>query len=144
MPVSIDALRLRRCYPPALHPSKLILAPPSAAFLSSQLPPHPPLLRRKGKPKKVSLSGEETLPASDLPPALHEAISQLTKKYGGHSVSFHGHNTAPSHVDVISSGSLGLDLALGVGGLPKVRLGAGDHIENRVLRVSERCSFTLG
>ncbi len=51
---------------------------------------------------------------------LQAAIAQVTKQYGKESVMWLGRNQHV-HVDVISTGSLTLDIALGVGGLPKVR-----------------------
>jgi hypothetical protein len=50
---------------------------------------------------------------------LQAAIAQVTKQYGKESVMWLGRNQHV-HVDVISTGSLTLDIALGVGGLPKV------------------------
>jgi hypothetical protein len=51
---------------------------------------------------------------------LQAAIAQVTKQYGKESVMWLGRNQHV-HVDVISTGSLTLDIALGVGGLPKVQ-----------------------
>lgn len=101
--------------------------------------PHPTIIHHTGKAKKVEKEAtEEAVPG--LPPALTEAISQLTKKYGTHAVSFHGRNAAPVNVDVVPSGSLGLDFALGVGGIPKVRLGVGGWASNWKCRVGECCT----
>ncbi|CAM6026665.1 unnamed protein product [Sphagnum balticum] len=52
---------------------------------------------------------------------LQAAIAQVTKQYGKESVMWLGRNQHV-HVDVISTGSLTLDIALGVGGLPKGRV----------------------
>jgi enoyl-[acyl-carrier-protein] reductase (NADH) len=51
---------------------------------------------------------------------LQAAIAQVTKQYGKESVMWLGRNQHV-HVNVISTGSLTLDIALGVGGLPKVQ-----------------------
>lgn len=53
--------------------------------------------------------------------ALETALSQIEKAYGKGSVMTLGQN-ATMNVESISTGSFGLDLALGVGGLPKGRI----------------------
>jgi len=53
--------------------------------------------------------------------ALELAISQIEKRFGKGSVMKMGEAAIPS-VEVIPSGSLALDLALGVGGIPKGRI----------------------
>ena len=53
--------------------------------------------------------------------ALAAALSQIEKQFGKGSVMRMG-DAGPMNVDVVSTGSLGLDLALGVGGLPKGRV----------------------
>ncbi len=53
--------------------------------------------------------------------ALATALSQIEKKYGKGSVMKLGENTA-MNVEAISTGSLGLDVALGIGGVPKGRI----------------------
>src|SRR5512136_2428438 len=53
--------------------------------------------------------------------ALELAINQIEKRFGKGSVMKLGENTA-TPIDVIPSGSLSLDLALGVGGIPKGRI----------------------
>ena len=52
---------------------------------------------------------------------LKSAISQLEKKYGEGTVMFMGENRRMD-VESISTGSLMLDLALGIGGLPRGRI----------------------
>lgn len=54
--------------------------------------------------------------------ALELAIGQIEKRFGKGSIMKMGEPTAWSAVDVVSSGSLALDLALGVGGIPKGRI----------------------
>ncbi len=54
--------------------------------------------------------------------ALELAISQIEKRFGKGSVMKLGEATTMSSVRAIPSGSLSLDLALGVGGLPKGRI----------------------
>src|SRR3989304_8671081 len=56
-----------------------------------------------------------------LPAAFEKAIAELTKTYGEGTVIFGG-DLAAQIVDVIPTGSLGLDLAIGVGGVPRGRV----------------------
>ena len=53
--------------------------------------------------------------------ALEAAVAQIEKQYGKGSVMKLGDNARMS-VETVPSGSLGLDLALGVGGIPKGRI----------------------
>jgi len=54
--------------------------------------------------------------------ALSAALSQIEKQFGKGSVMRMGDTSAVREVDAISTGSLGLDIALGVGGLPRGRV----------------------
>jgi recombination protein RecA len=54
--------------------------------------------------------------------ALAAALGQIEKQFGKGSVMRMGDAGAVRGVDVVSTGSLGLDLALGVGGLPRGRV----------------------
>ncbi len=54
--------------------------------------------------------------------ALAAALSQIEKQYGRGSVMRLGGSGAAYDVEVISTGSLALDLALGIGGLPRGRV----------------------
>src|SRR4030042_1459722 len=54
--------------------------------------------------------------------ALELAISQIEKQFGKGSIMKLGESAAMSPVEVIPTGSLALDLALGVGGIPKGRI----------------------
>ncbi|HEX7113602.1 MAG TPA: recombinase RecA [Steroidobacter sp.] len=54
--------------------------------------------------------------------ALAAALGQIEKQFGKGSVMRLGDASASYDVDVISTGSLGLDIALGVGGLPRGRV----------------------
>lgn len=50
------------------------------------------------------------------------AISQIEKQYGKGSIMKLGDNSAHMNVETIPTGSLSLDIALGLGGLPKGRI----------------------
>jgi recombination protein RecA len=54
--------------------------------------------------------------------ALSAALSQIEKQFGKGSVMRMGDTSAVREVEAISTGSLGLDIALGVGGLPRGRV----------------------
>jgi recombination protein RecA len=58
----------------------------------------------------------------DKSKALSAALSQIERQFGKGSVMKLGKSDKSMDVEVISSGSLGLDIALGVGGLPKGRV----------------------
>src|SRR4030088_199627 len=54
--------------------------------------------------------------------ALDAALGQIERAFGKGSIMKGGARGAASEVDVISTGSLGLDIALGIGGLPRGRI----------------------
>jgi len=54
--------------------------------------------------------------------ALAAALAQIEKQFGKGSVMRLGDSAAARDIEVFSTGSLGLDVALGVGGLPKGRV----------------------
>ncbi|WP_315831608.1 recombinase RecA [Bradyrhizobium prioriisuperbiae] len=58
----------------------------------------------------------------DKSKALSAALSQIERQFGKGSVMKLGKNDKSMEIETISSGSLGLDIALGVGGLPKGRV----------------------
>src|SRR5215203_647631 len=58
----------------------------------------------------------------DKTKALSAALSQIERQFGKGSVMKLGKNDKSMDVETISSGSLGLDIALGVGGLPRGRV----------------------
>lgn len=54
--------------------------------------------------------------------ALNAALSQIDRQFGKGSVMWLGDKGAIADIEAISTGSLGLDIALGIGGLPKGRI----------------------
>ena len=54
--------------------------------------------------------------------ALQAALSQIEKQFGKGSIMRLGDGEALEDIQVVSTGSLGLDIALGVGGLPRGRV----------------------
>ncbi|KAH0676876.1 hypothetical protein KY285_024677 [Solanum tuberosum] len=65
-------------------------------------------------------SGEENLSKKDL--ALKHALDQITTSFGKGSIMWLGRTASPKQVPVVSTGSFSLDIALGIGGLPKGRV----------------------
>jgi recombination protein RecA len=58
----------------------------------------------------------------DKSKALSAALSQIERQFGKGSVMKLGKNDRSMDVETVSTGSLGLDIALGIGGLPKGRI----------------------
>ena len=54
--------------------------------------------------------------------AVELAVTQIEKQYGKGAIMRMGEDAMPGEIPTISTGSLSLDLALGVGGLPKGRV----------------------
>ncbi len=54
--------------------------------------------------------------------AVDLAVSQIEKQYGKGAIMRMGEDSMPGEMPIISTGSLSLDIALGVGGLPKGRV----------------------
>ncbi len=54
--------------------------------------------------------------------ALNLALGQIEKQFGKGSVMRLGDHVAAQAVEVVPTGSLGLDIAVGVGGLPRGRV----------------------
>jgi recombination protein RecA len=59
---------------------------------------------------------------TDKQKALSAALSQIERAFGKGSVMRMGEQKAIQEIEAISTGSLGLDVALGVGGLPRGRI----------------------
>lgn len=77
----------------------------------------------KGKRKSKSdgsESGEENMSKKDV--ALHQALDQIQASFGKGAIMWLGRSNSPREVPVISTGSFALDIALGIGGLPKGRV----------------------
>ena len=72
---------------------------------------------KKAAPAVVKLTTKE-----EKQKALDAAIAFIEKQFGAGSVMIMGKQKTDLHVEAVSTGSLGLDLALGIGGLPKGRI----------------------
>lgn len=71
--------------------------------------------------KKLTKTVVEITNSEDKKVALETALAQIEKQFGKGAVMRLGQNQA-MQVEAISTGSLGLDLALGIGGLPRGRI----------------------
>ncbi len=71
--------------------------------------------------KKKADAAEQIISPEDKKKALETAISRLEKTFGKGTVMKMGENPN-MNVSAVSTGSLGLDMALGVGGLPRGRI----------------------
>ena len=69
---------------------------------------------------------------------LKSVISNIEKSYGKGSIMMLGKKDIDANIDVYSTGSLGLDIALGIGGLPKGRV-----IEDNGPESSGKTTLTL-
>src|SRR5947209_18360026 len=58
----------------------------------------------------------------DKQKALDAALGQIERAFGKGSIMKLGARPASTEAEVVSSGSLGLDIALGIGGLPRGRI----------------------
>ena len=58
----------------------------------------------------------------DRQKALESALSQIERQFGKGSIMKLGDENAIQEIESTSTGSLGLDIALGIGGLPKGRI----------------------
>ena len=54
--------------------------------------------------------------------ALKMALSQIEKQFGSGSIMRMGNENAVAPVDAVSTGSLSIDIALGIGGFPRGRV----------------------
>ena len=58
----------------------------------------------------------------DKQKALESALAQIERNFGKGSIMKLGQREAAMDIESVSTGSLGLDIALGIGGLPKGRV----------------------
>lgn len=75
-----------------------------------------------GRPKKIETSKPSVDSNSQRSQAIKLAMDQIEKQFGRGSIMRLGESSANRNIETISTGSIALDLALGVGGLPKGRI----------------------
>jgi len=77
---------------------------------------------RREKMAQPALKIVEGSSSMDKSKALDAALSQIERAFGKGSIMKLGKNDKSMDIDTVSTGSLGLDIALGVGGLPRGRV----------------------
>ena len=68
------------------------------------------------------IGGTKSMEDTNRKKALAAALSQIEKQFGKGSVMLLGDHPANNDIEVVSTGSLGLDIALGIGGVPRGRV----------------------
>lgn len=74
------------------------------------------------KPKRGRETTEGNLPESERTRAVEMAVSQIERQFGRGSIMKLGAGGVIPDIKTISTGSLGLDIAIGVGGVPQGRV----------------------
>ncbi|KAI3970935.1 hypothetical protein MKX01_024582 [Papaver californicum] len=74
----------------------------------------------KPKPNPKTKSGAGTSSKEDI--ALQQALYKISASFGKGAIMWLGRQDTPRTVPVVSTGSFALDMALGIGGLPKGRV----------------------
>ena len=87
--------------------------PPKATEKSAEKPLEKPVEKPSGDAARIAVARQRDLDA---------AISTITKTYGDGSIMRLGDARAQVRIEVIPTGSLAMDLALGVGGIPRGRV----------------------
>ena len=77
---------------------------------------------KKEKSSKATQQFKRVLEKSEKQAALESALTLIEKAYGKGSVMKLGEGNTHMFVETIPTGSLGLDIALGVGGIQKGRI----------------------
>ncbi len=71
---------------------------------------------------RIAAKGEHDMADKEKLKALELAVGQIEKQFGKGSIMRLGREEVPAGIPAISTGSLGLDIALGVGGVPRGRI----------------------
>ena len=72
--------------------------------------------------KKTTAQDNEKLPVGDKKAALDAVLKRIEKECGKGAIMRLGENAAAINVSAVSTGSLSLDFALGIGGVPRGRI----------------------
>jgi len=99
-------------------PSK-IAERPAVETKSAEFKPVERIADKTDKPEKAAEPSRQTAARTR---ELEAAISSITKAYGDGAIMRLGDEHAKIKIDVIPTGALSVDLALGVGGLPRGRV----------------------
>ena len=79
-------------------------------------------MSQKADPKKADKADKTDKMDENKRKALDAALGQIERQYGKGSIMRMGDDNAQRDIDSVSTGSLGLDIALGIGGLPRGRI----------------------
>src|SRR5687767_5099732 len=80
-------------------------------------------MKTKEKPMDAQVKGTKIAAAdNEKAKALQAALAQIEKQFGKGTIMRLGEGEKIEDIQVVSTGSLGLDIALGVGGLPRGRV----------------------
>src|ERR1017187_3038018 len=71
---------------------------------------------------RSDLTSNQGTRGMDKNKALDAAMAQIERAFGKGSIMRMGQRAGDEQIEVIPSGSLGLDLAMGIGGLPRGRI----------------------
>jgi recombination protein RecA len=74
------------------------------------------------QPREIFMDDRKPMSGSDKGKALAAALAQIEKQFGKGSVMRMASGAVVEEIQTVSTGSLGLDVALGVGGLPRGRV----------------------
>ena len=77
---------------------------------------------KKEKGSKTTQQIKKVMEKSEKQAALESALTQIEKAYGKGSVMKLGDENTHMHVEAIPTGCLGIDIALGIGGIPRGRI----------------------
>src|SRR5918912_2468118 len=78
--------------------------------------------RQERQPMQSEARARDARDASDKSKAIESAISQIEKQFGKGAIMKLGEASQRMAVDTIPTGSIALDIALGVGGVPRGRV----------------------
>src|SRR5688572_6444395 len=104
------------------YPAPLLYYEPRTdpIFKNTLMPPKAEKTEKAPPPEKAASDAPKLSAARDRD--LEAAIPSISKAYGDGSIMRLGAAQALRKIDVIPTGALAIDLALGVGGVPRVRV----------------------
>src|SRR5215213_12004048 len=102
-------------------PARCPVTAPAACCCSVRCPPHHPRTDFEKLPEEhCPMSHDQATKARDT--ALQGALTQIERQFGKGTVMRMGDEGAQVRVDAIPTGAISLDLALGIGGMPRGRI----------------------
>src|SRR5512137_3078263 len=83
---------------------------------------HPADRHNAAQRRRITMDAPVKALNTEKAKALQAALAQIEKQFGKGSIMRLGEGEVIEDIQVVSTGSLGLDIALGVGGLPRGRV----------------------